>query len=160
MMGYRTVCNTCIHGFEVVVTPEDSSLFESLVGATKTCKCPKLCGGSILLTNDYLLIDMYDKVDRKTRITASELYKAVHGVGLPDEIVKDAIVVESLLKANLIDAVKTEERNGRVYIHEIALDNGVSLHLAAGSAGAVVFKITKGTKKDGNGNTSGSSSPD
>lgn len=82
-------------------------------------------------------------------ITGLQLYQAVNGLGLPDEIPKDSIIVESLLKANKLTGVAVEEVNGRTYLHELKFENGVTLHLGAGQRGAQVLKLTKARTNDG-----------
>ena len=67
----------------------------------------------------------------------------MNGMGLPDEIPSSGVVVDSLLRANNVLAVSVEEYQGKVFLHELHLANGMVIHLAAGTKGAQVLKITK-----------------
>lgn len=115
------------------------------------CPCPRLCGGSINLVLDPTIVAM--STDKRLRdpilLTGTELYQAVNGMGLPDEIPKDPIVVQSLLKSSAIAAVVVEEVNGKIYLHEMILDTGVTIHLGSGQRGAQIIKLTKERVKNG-----------
>lgn len=117
----------------------------------KMCPCPRLCGGSINLVLDPTIVAM--STDKRLRdpilLTGTELYQAVNGMGLPDEIPKDPIVVQSLLKSSAIAAVVVEEVNGKIYLHEMILDTGVTIHLGSGQRGAQIIKLTKERVKNG-----------
>lgn len=76
-------------------------------------------------------------------ITAKELFKAVKGAGLPDEIPLNADVVRLQFKASAVDTIATQEHGQRVYLHEIHFADGNVMHLSSGLRGAEVLKITK-----------------
>ncbi len=145
-MIIRTLCNSCLQTFELVLEASDLSLVKQIADETgHTCPCPRLCGGSILLVGDETSKQMATDSRLKTplRITGKELYKAIHGSGLPDEIPRDADVLESMLKANDVTGVSVEKVNDTIYLHELYLSNGVTVHLASGQRGAQVLKMTK-----------------
>jgi len=69
---------------------------------------------------------------------------AIHGFGLPEEVVAGPEAVEAMLLAHSVIAVDARKTNtGRVELRSITLANGVKLHLTASGEGAVVFKSTK-----------------
>ncbi len=79
-----------------------------------------------------------------TFLSATELWQATMGSGLPEERncgprdVKKLMVGATILGIQLGDSpVPT-----RSLIHSITLDNGKTLHLAPSTKGATVFKIT------------------
>lgn len=147
-MMIRSVCNNCLQPFNILLGPDDARLMMeiSIEDHGQLCKCPRLCGGKINLAADPSIAIMADRLKEPLTITGKELYVAVHGLGLPDEIVKDPAVIRSLLQANRVSDVTLEEVAGRLYLHELRLDNGTTLHLAAGARGAQLLKVTKDKK--------------
>ena len=77
-------------------------------------------------------------------LTKSQFISAINGMGLPSETVTHVEPIVAMLKSSRVVDVKAFERDGRCFIHEISLDNGVTLHLAASGYGAVVYKATRG----------------
>lgn len=143
-MIVQSLCNTCFQPFRIVIQTEEAALVKELLDSDGLAACPRLCGGKINLNRDPTIAKM--SKDRRLRdslqITGMELYQAVFGMGLPDEIPKSREAVEALLLAHRIKGVDIEVVDGRLYLHEIHL-GGVVLHLAAGARGAHVLKLTK-----------------
>lgn len=145
-MILNTVCNSCLSSFQLLVEASDIELIKEISDEKgESCPCPRLCGGRIFLLKDPT-VDLMSKDKRlkdPLHISGKELYKAVHGLGLPDEIPTESVVVESMLKSAAVTAVSVQEIHGKVYLHEIRLANGVTLHLGSGQYGAHVLKMTK-----------------
>ena len=76
-------------------------------------------------------------------VTGRQLYQAVLGMGLPDEVPKSTEMVDSILRANRVVKVSVEEHEGKLYLHELHLENGSVVHLASGMKGAQVLKVTR-----------------
>jgi hypothetical protein len=139
----RAICNHCFTRFEIRLDVQrDATLLKQIAPTEMVCDCPRNCGGKINLTNDEGLDRLQAPLAPPLSISVTELYQALHGFPLPDEVPKDRVVIKSLLQGQVRDAV-VEEHNGRFYLHEILMQSGVVLHLAAGGRGAQVFKITK-----------------
>lgn len=139
-----SLCNSCFQPFKLNLQPGDVHLVRQIADEDmNTCPCPRLCGGRINLTEMPVVSESSKILKQSMSITGRELYVAVNGAGLPDEIVTDPVVVEALMKANSVKEVFMEKHGERVYLHQISLSNGVTLHLTAGSRGAQVLKITK-----------------
>lgn len=141
-----SLCNSCFQPYQVLLQPSDVELVKQVADeGGQSCPCPRLCGGKINLIGDATISAMGK--DRRLKdpihITGRQLYQAVNGLGLPDEIPTDALVVDSLLKSNKLTGSVVEEVNGRLYLHELKLENGITIHLAAGQRGAQVLKMTK-----------------
>lgn len=149
-MTFLSVCNRCLQSYELTILQKDKELVSQLEDATGFAKCPRHCGGFINLypvTEFTALRDGNVLARDPMQLTAKELYGAVFGAGLPDEIPRHPELVESILKANKVVGVKleqTDERSG-IYLHEIVLENGLTIHLGGG-IGPRVVKITKETK--------------
>jgi hypothetical protein len=131
----------CHQAFEIDLQASEAHLLDEIVEADKTCSCPKNCGGRILMVDD----DSDTLPRYPIHVTTKELYQALHGAGLPDEIPNDLNVIAALLKANTVTNLSIENFNNRLYLHEIELSDGSTIHLAAGAKGALVMKITKRT---------------
>jgi hypothetical protein len=143
-----SLCNKCLQPFQILLEAGDAALIRqiSLEDAGRLCKCPRLCGGKINLVGDPMIAEMGDKLREPMTLTGKELYAAVNGLGLPDEVEKDPEVIRSLLVANKVVAVDIEVVLGRLYLHELKLDNGFTIHLASGARGSQVLKVTKERK--------------
>jgi hypothetical protein len=144
-MIIRSVCNSCFSTFVITLMPDDVSLVRQVVDEKgHSAPCPRLCGGRINMVGDPN-IDQVSKLVQKdpTHITGKQLYQAINGAGLPDELPKDILTLVALLKAHKVEDVKMEEIHGRFYLHELTLENGVTLHLSGGPRGAQVLKVTK-----------------
>ena len=77
-------------------------------------------------------------------LSVEDFWRAIHGFGLPDEVVAGSEAIEALLLAHKISAVDVKNTmTGRVEIRSLTLANGVKLHFAAAGTGAVIFKATK-----------------
>lgn len=77
-------------------------------------------------------------------ITVQELFKAVKGGGLPDEIPKSFELSVALFKSEKVKSVFMEQDGKDIYLHEVRFENGAVIHLSAGRRGAQVLKVTKG----------------
>ena len=143
-MIFHTVCTSCGQSFRVNVEPGDVPLVKQLVDEeTKTCPCPRLCGGRLPLSSSGGVPEDSRVFRFPVDLTGKDLYRAVNGAGLPDEIPKDRAVIEAMLRAYRVKDVVLEESGNRYFLHAIELDNGTTVHLCAGSRGAQVLKITK-----------------
>lgn len=140
-----SLCQKCLQPFELNIQPGDVHLIKQIsTHEGMMAPCPRQCGGGINLVGDQVVDALAgDHLKSIMKITGTELYQAVNGMGLPDEIPHEAGIVTSLLVANRVRAVVTEKANGKTYLHEIILDNGYTIHLAAGARGAHVLKVTK-----------------
>lgn len=131
-----------------MVEPTDVALVKQIASDDgTTCPCPALCGGSILLVPDDTVKAMSEDARLKspTVLTGKQLYQAVMGLGLPEEIPSSPELVDAVFRANKVVSVDLEKIQEKIYLHEIRFDNGVVLHLASGSKGAQVLRVSKGT---------------
>lgn len=142
-----SLCNSCFQPFELIVETAEVPLIKDIADEEgSTCPCPKLCGGAINLVGEPTLTSMATdkRLKQSITLTGKQLYQAVHGMGLPEEIPRTSDTVDVVLRANKVAKTVTEEVDGRVYLHELHLDNGTVLHLASGTRGALVLRIAKG----------------
>lgn len=139
-----SLCQSCLQQYEILVEASDFPLLKEISDENGyTCPCPRLCGGSInLIGNGFADIMISKQLRPPIHLSCKDLYKAVKGLGLPDEIILEKLTIEPLFSS--IESVDIEEHNGRLYIHELKLKNGLIIHLAAGLRGAQILKITKG----------------
>lgn len=142
-MIINSVCSTCLQPFRVLVQASDVELVKQVsTNEGRTCPCPRLCGGEINLIGEPELLDgirLRDPVE----LTGLQLYQAIGGLGLPDEVPKDVTVIDSLFRANRVVGVDVEEFNGNFYLNELRLEGGVVVHMSSGARGARVLKITR-----------------
>jgi hypothetical protein len=142
-MIINSLCNKCFQPFKLLVQTSDAGLLSEVTQDDgRSCLCPRLCGGVINLTGDAHGPEGVH-LREPLEITAGELYRAVNGLGLPDEIPKDGIVVAALLKSYPVEDVVTHEFRGGLYLEELRLKGGVTIHLTSGAVGARILKITK-----------------
>jgi len=141
-----TLCNSCHECFDIVIAPDMGHLIAQLANEDGVAECPRHCGGKILLTGGQAmqLLAQAEKGPH-TNLTAVELYRAIHGAGLPDEIPKSGELVEAMLKTHKVKDAIVEEVGERIYLHELLLENGSIIHLTAGGRGAQVLKVTRAT---------------
>jgi hypothetical protein len=139
-----SLCNTCFSSFHVTVEPEDVHLLQGLRDDDGLCACPRLCGGKINL-GKMPVADLvnHPAVKPPLSVTARELYKAVQGAGLPDEVPTSVESLFAILKTYRIVNAKMVKDGRIIYLNELTLDNGLIVHLSAGRLGAAVVKITK-----------------
>ena len=146
-----SMCNSCMSRFEILVEPKQVHLIKAVSDKKGTvAKCPRLCGGMINLVGSPGLDSVWKSAKGKAfkaplKITALELYQAIGGLGLPDEVANDPDVMKSMLLSSRIVGVDLEKEssNDTYYLHEIRLENGVTFHLGSGLRGASVIKMTK-----------------
>ena len=142
-MIINSVCSTCLQPFKILVQTSDLELVKQVsTNEGRTCPCPRLCGGEINLVGEPQLLDGIRLRD-PMELTGLQLFQAIGGLGLADEIPKDGTVIDALFKAYRIVSVQIEEIGGLCYLHELRLEGGVIVHLSSGARGARVLKITK-----------------
>jgi hypothetical protein len=138
------LCEACLQRYEVRVGLHEKALLDQLT-AESSVKCPK-CKG-------VLTIGLVEKIAGITAgrelkdyiiLTGTQFYQAVNGMPLPDEVPKSAEAIEAMLRSHGVVGVKTETVGDRIYLHELTLSNGITVHLAAGGRGAQVLKMTRG----------------
>lgn len=76
-------------------------------------------------------------------LSPKEFLDYVNGLGLPDETVTHVEPVMAMLKSSPIEQVKAHERDERLIIQWVRLENGVTLHFAATGHGATIYKATR-----------------
>lgn len=147
-MMVQALCNTCFQVYEIRVEPDDAHLLRKLVDESLLAECPRLCGGKInMRRNEQVSMLANDpRLKPPLPLTVNELFKAVNGAGLPDEVPTSTEVVEALLQLHKVTDVVTSKDSSKVYVHELHLENGAVIHLASGIRGALVLKITKKEK--------------
>lgn len=139
----HTMCPTCRQSYRLMLSSREHELLQQIASSDGTeCDCPRLCGGKIPLVGPTKVDEAVPPRDPIT-LSGAELYRAVNGMGMADEIPKNRETVEALIKANRASGVIVEEAGGRFYLHELHLENGLVVHLAAGLRGAEVLKITR-----------------
>ena len=142
-MIINSVCSTCLQPFKILIQVSDIELVKQVsTNEGRTCPCPRLCGGEINLTGEPELIAGI-RLREPMELTGLQLFQAVGGLGLADEIPKDVAVIDALLKTNRILSVDVQEANGNFYLNELRLEGGLIVHLSSGARGARVLKITK-----------------
>lgn len=145
-MIINSLCNTCYQAYEILVEVSDVELIKQIrVDDTgHTAKCPRLCGGFINLVGDAVIDQMSQdpRLKDPIRISGKELYQAVNGLGLPDEVPMNKDTIEMLLKTQM-ESFAVDATNGKFYISELRFEGGRTLHLTSGPYGAQVLKITK-----------------
>ena len=141
-MIINSICNNCLQAFSLMVQADEAELLRQIADENlMSCPCPRLCGGRINLVGGCLV--EADGLKPPMSITGVELYKAVQGAGLPDELPKESSILDALLRANPITSCNWTETHDAVYLNEIHLNNGIVLHLTSGARGAQILKVTK-----------------
>lgn len=141
-----SLCNTCLQPFNLIIETVDVHLVKQITDEDGTCcPCPRLCGGNINLVGDTVISDMGKSrmLRDPLTLTGQQLYQAVSGLGMPDEVPTTVDTVDSFLRGNPVVKTVLEEKNGAIYLHELHLQSGLVVHLASGLRGAQVLKITK-----------------
>ena len=78
-------------------------------------------------------------------LNPEEFFRALCGLGLPDELGCEPEIVKSLLLSNkIVDVGIFPLGTKRTVLTQMYLDNGLCIHLASSPAGPVVFKVTRG----------------
>lgn len=148
-MIVRSLCNTCFQPYELMLEVSELELIKQIADSQgHTATCPRLCGGRINLSGDPSIGAMAGMLKQPLHLSGTQLYQAVNGMGLPDELPQTEIGIVSLLKANKVVDASVEEWGGRFFLNELHLEGGVVVHLASGTKGAQVLKITQ-ERKDG-----------
>lgn len=147
-----SLCSSCLQPFELMLEAADLQLLQKSSG-DGMCPCPRLCGGKINIVPDPTISAMASDARMRAPmvLTGQELFQAVNGMGLPDEVPSTKETIEALLLAYRVLKLDLEEKNGRFYLNEIHLSNGVTIHLTSGLYGAQVLKITKKEQDDASG---------
>lgn len=141
-----SLCNTCMQPLQILVETSDIELLKQISSDDgMMTKCPRLCGGTINLVGDATIEAMSKdpRLREPLSITGKELYQAVNGLGLPDEVPKSLDTVSAILRANKLKDFDLNEIAGKLYLHELRLEGGITLHLSSGPFGAQVLKMTK-----------------
>lgn len=143
-MILRTACAGCLQTYELLIESGDIPLVKQVADGT-TAPCPRLCGGRIPLLGDPALELVTQGLSLRSPmlLTGRELYLAVSGAGLPDEMPSDETTTLALLKTHKVIEADVEKVGKEVYLHELRLEGGICLHLSAGSRGARILKVTK-----------------
>lgn len=121
------------------MTPDEAVLLDQ-IEKDGLAECPRLCGGNVPVKSSVDISSMKEPLT----LSLTELYQAINGYGLPDEIQTDPLVVESLLKSSRVMSVSAELSGKRVILNSMTLENGATIHLVSSAKGACVLKITKG----------------
>jgi hypothetical protein len=105
--------------------------------------CPR-CGAQAAGTDEMSLpraIHTADIID----LTPIEMFSALSGFGLPDEMPSSVENVSQTLSSSPIKRVVGQNVPGtkRCSIDFVELENGVRIYLGASTHGAVVYRITK-----------------
>jgi hypothetical protein len=139
MIPLLATCATCKSAFEIrFEKPSDISLLSHmLVNGQVDCVCPRKCTGRIAQQAQFA------EGVFPLSVTVQELFQAVSGMPLPDEVPKSAIFVLSLLKSERVLEARCEEEGGSIFLHSITLTNGCTIHLCASGRGPQVLKITR-----------------
>ena len=132
------LCASCDTLFKLDFDKESPHIVESIFRSKGTC--PRCKEGLLSITG-------YDKkFSHKVDVTAEDLWKAIHGLGLPGE---EAGVdsVEHILKTYKVDSfsILSSNRSERCIINSITFrkeDDVKTIHFAASGEGAAVFKVT------------------
>lgn len=146
-MIVKSLCNSCFQTYVLLFQTSDVELVKQISDDSgHTCPCPRLCGGSINLVGEFQIKEMTEKfrLREPINLTGVQLFQAVKGLGLPDEIPTSMEMAQLVLKDRKIETWMLEEKDGFLYLHELHLDNGIVVHLSAGSRGAQILKLTKG----------------
>ena len=146
-MLIHSLCNTCFQRYELRMEPKDIPLLRQLTGNDySVVPCPRLCGGMLNVVHSAQIKKLVQdpRLKEPLPITVQELFKAVKGGGLPDEIPKSYELAVSLFKAHPVKSVFMEQDGKDIYLHEVRFENGSIIHLAHGARGAKVLKITRG----------------
>lgn len=143
----HALCQSCLQPYRLMISPEEVPLIRQISeNGGHTAPCPRQCGGSINLVGDPAIDALTENARLKDpmTITGTELYRAVNGSGLPDELPKNVETIEAMLVAHKVEGVVIEAAvDGRMYLHELHLANGTAIHLTSGLKGAEVLKITR-----------------
>jgi len=146
-MIIAALCNSCFSRFDIAVAPEDISLLKGMTDQHGLGTCPRHCGGRINLrapTDEAMqALTQNPLLKEALRLSVQELFKAVKGGGLPDEIPKSYELAVALFKSEKVDTVFMEQDGKDIYLHEIRFANGSTIHLGSGKRGAQVVKITR-----------------
>lgn len=143
-MILRSLCNSCFQPFELLLEASDIELVKQISDEHgHTVPCPRLCGGRINIVGEPNIGAMAEKLKQPMHINGKQLYQAVNGMGLPDELPQSHAALSALLRANKVVGIDLEEWGGKFYIHELKLEGGVTVHLSAGAKGAQVLKVTQ-----------------
>lgn len=143
-MIIRSLCNSCFQPFELLIQPSDVELVKQLADEEgHTAPCPRLCGGRINLVGDPNIDGMRSKLKEPIHVTGLQLFQAVNGLGLPDEVPKDEVTIDSILKTNRVLSIDLDRSGDSYYLLRLKLENGISIHFTGSPRGARVLKITK-----------------
>ena len=136
-------CDKCARAWQVVGDPKD-------IGERLQIKhnCPYSCGGNMVvndLDSARQILDNPEKYDLRT-ISFAEYVRAVAGAGLPEEVNGIVPEINRLCRTGTaIKKVKGKRRqDGTLQLSSIIMADDTVIHLGAGAAGAVVYRISAG----------------
>ena len=142
-------CDSCLTVVRFVDDPQvcqsflEHSIWEGGYPCVRQCgaKMTRIPGGeweTWKSSHDEGILKLYE-------LSMAELFRAMSGFGLPDELQVEPEYVKALLLSNPItDLLLQRSDSGRTVIKRLDLKNGLSIHLASSPRGATVYKITRG----------------
>lgn len=148
-----TFCRQC---FLIVRVIDDSERqIETLVGQRsdfytipglgyRCIECPD-AKADFYLWDDYLAEDVLRKAHFR-ELSAEEYFRALMGVGTPDELRCDAATVCELFASKRVKSVSVHDLRGstRCELRRIEFEDGTVLHLGSSvTNGAIAFRITR-----------------
>lgn len=143
-MIIKSGCSTCFQTYKLLIQVSDIDLVKQVAtNEGRSCPCPRLCGGQINLVGEPLISPEVFQLRDPIELTGLQLFQALGGLGLPDEIPKDVTVIDSILRTHKVIGADVQEFNGNFYLNELRLEDGIVVHLTSGSRGSRVLKITK-----------------
>jgi len=133
------VCEKCVR-----ISDSDSPYAKALEDEKFLLCLEESCGGKLVDVDLLPGFAVEGKLDNPTSMTAEQLFKAVHGFGLPSERMDPKSVVQ-LLKDHRVLEVHGNEvgKVPRLIVDRLVLDGGWNIHFASSNYGATVFKVTR-----------------
>lgn len=149
---YCFACDACLMAVIVVGDPDD---IRRLITHHPMWKDGLPCVREGCLEKMYQLDVLPDmlrsqaNVLEQVELTPEELFRAMGGFGLPEEIGFAPEMVRALLLSSKVVGMSADKVvSGRVILDRLDLEDGTSLHLASSRQGPVVFKVTR--RRDAN----------
>lgn len=141
---YIFVCDSCHSGFRVI--EDDIDRARMLIGESSDVGkvvCPR-CAAAL---GRYREIEVDGTVMRRlkvTDLTTDEMYAALNGFGLPEEVQCSRRRVQEVLENTKIKkVVGRDTAAGRFVIDSILFEDNKRMYLGASSEGAVVYRISE-----------------
>lgn len=154
-MIQKSLCTRCFQAYVITIEAGDKALYAQMQDDGSIIKnlisCPRKCGGFITPLNSDDIRLKAPVFAYALSLTVPELYKAVNGAGLPDEVPKDLDAINALLLVHRVNETMLEEVGRQFLLHGLKLSNGFTIHLGCSPKGPCIVKITK-EAPDGSGN--------